>query len=215
MKNFIMNLWGKIIGKAEKSAKPSYSPKQHKPKFAIIVGHSVSAKGASTYKRGVYEYDFNYEVAYLIKSSLCSMGYECEVFLRNGTNMDGVADNVEDYGANVTVELHLNSFSKVALGCEVLAELSDKDSIELGDWISDEIQRVYGIKQRDGNGVKEVKYKDRGEYNLRVFENSRFTSILVEPCFANFRTSESEKIIESPKKYASMLAVALHKYYSV
>lgn len=216
MKNYFKRLWRKITSKKEKSVKPLNSPvvKMHKPKFAIIVGHSEEDEGATTYKRGLQEYGFNKPVAINLCSGLCDFGYEAKVFFRNGKTMRQVSREVNAWGANVTIELHLNSYSKKAYGCEVLAELYDKDAVALGDFVSDELQRVYGIKQRDGNGVKEVKKKDRGFYNLDVFNNTKFTSILIEPCFANFKTHESEKIIEYPMKYASTLAVALHNYYN-
>jgi N-acetylmuramoyl-L-alanine amidase len=188
-------------------------------KVAIVVGHCQRSPGAVNY-RNETEYSFNKRVATYIKAYLENYsGKECGIFLRDGIGRTGVAEKTKAWGADLTLELHFNSFRTVAYGCEVLVLSGAKhfdESVVMADELTDDLNREFKLGERhtfktdDGeirDGVKVLNSEDRGSYNLRAMENVGIKySLLIEPCFANFRTRESEIIFENERKYAEVVA---------
>lgn len=202
-------------GVTAKPVAPSHLPATLK--IALIKGHTATAGGAQLYNN-ISEYFFAGQVApplayFLDDYTSPTRNFEAKIFDRTGKTMAQVEDEVTAWGATITIELHVNSYHQRAFGLEILAQLTDKDSIVLADFLSDHLSATYGIKQRDGNGVKEVRDRDRGGYNLRVFDNKRYTSILLEPVFGNIETEESVKVISNPDFYAQTIFKGLVAFY--
>jgi N-acetylmuramoyl-L-alanine amidase len=179
-------------------------------RIAIIVGHTKKQPGAKNYL-GEHEYDWNTKIAkemyeYIKNYSTKEVG----VFRRDGIGRTGVAEKVADWKADLSIELHFNSFKKKAYGCEVLVHKNARNyqhTFRIADELTDALATAFQLKERNEDGVKSITDKDRGAYNLRALIDRQVKYvILVEPCFANIKTAESAAIMEQPQKYAEVVA---------
>lgn len=183
-----------------------------KKKVAIIVGHTKASAGSVAYN-GQSEYVFNSEVAKLIeKQNKAEKRFDLRTFFRDQIGIAGVAQQVAEQmpDCDLSLELHLNSFDKVALGCECLIAYNAThypEADQAADLITDAISKEFGIKQRHDDGVLVVKEGGRGFRNLYLMDvvGKVKAPLLIEPAFCNFRTDESLAIIENPDKYAATL----------
>ena len=177
-------------------------------KLAIIVGHTQRSQGATNYL-GESEYTFNSRIAKMMTEYIYGKydikNIRVKVFYRDVIGRSGVAALVKDWRADLSMELHFNSFKKKAYGCEILTLAHDTDSIEVADKITDEIAEKFCLRERHDDGVKELSDGDRGYYNLKLLESLPLV-MLIEPCFANMKTAESIAIFEDERKYAIVLA---------
>lgn len=163
-------------------------------KIAFIIGHNKEAKGAVAYN-GKFEYDFNCQVA----MGVCSWFSDDQVqwFIKtvNYTQM------VKNWNPDLIIELHFNSFQKPAMGCEALVLKDSQNSNLEAEYLLKVFNQRFKIKSR---GVKKLTNRlERGYRNFNGFKDH--TMILFEPCFANFKTADSEKIIGDQKAYAEFL----------
>jgi N-acetylmuramoyl-L-alanine amidase len=184
-------------------------PRPEKQKVAIIVGHHKKSKGAVAYT-GESEWDWNNNVAVKVKYHL--QGYaQVKIFYRDERRsyksaMKDIAKRVAEWGADFSLELHFNSYEKVAYGCEILiAEDANnyEDSIRLADVWTDILAKRFRLKERHkvrfrnntyGDGVKVLKVGERGYWNLAYLADYGVPmSFLIEPMFANKKSSESAR----------------------
>lgn len=193
-------------------------------KIAIIVGHTAKSPGAYNYK-GESEFSFNSRIAEKVKNIMKEKypSKKVRVFFREegyySTAVTRVGQNVGKFGAKISLELHFNSFHQVAYGCEVLiwegAEHFLK-TVKVADILTDNLADKFDLRQRHrhnfpgysvGDGVKILASRDRGALNIKACnDNGVKHAMLIEPCFANKRTKESEAIFENEDKYAEFLA---------
>lgn len=172
-------------------------------KIGIVVGHTNKDKGATAYNK-VQEYTFNT----LIANDIKPMNKEVKVFFRDIGGLKGAMTEAAKWGADLVLELHLNSFTKEAFGAEILVAEKDEVSKNIATVMLREFCSTFNIKSR---GVKIPKgtwtgKKDRGWLNGAYAKFAGVKAyLLIEPCFANIKTEESEKIIENPKAYSEFL----------
>jgi N-acetylmuramoyl-L-alanine amidase len=183
-------------------------------RIALIVGHNISKntdQGAVNYL-GEPESIFNYRIATKLRNTL--LAYNVGIFLRDGIGIKGVANQVNLFNPDLSIELHFNSFSSKAFGCEVLT-LNHFPSIEFANIVTDLIHTQLGIRKRQNNGVLVTYFGNRGYWNLKYLELNPLTPfVLVEPVFANFETIESKRIFEHEDDYVSVLAQAVNQYFN-
>lgn len=175
-------------------------------RISLIVGHTQKNHGASNYL-GQTEYHWNSMIAAKVTNYIrdkTSMA-EVKIFFRDRIGRFGVAQVITNWKADLSLELHFNSFKTKAYGCEILTLKGDAESLRIADHLSDELSLMFSLKQRDGDGVRELIDGDLGYYNLKILESIPI-AMLVEPCFANIKTAESAAIFEDPDKYAELLA---------
>jgi hypothetical protein len=220
-----VNFWNKltgVVGASQQVAsvgKPAETPKVEAAKpvkkhiIGIIVGHNAKARGAVNYK-GETEFDFNSRIALKMKKVIDESESLFTATIYNRVPGAGYGNEIAELAADIkkdacelTMELHFNSGPTGAKGCEILAHTKNKTAIHIADVITDKIEKVFGIKQRDVDGVREVAKGDRGAYNLIALEDVGVrVPLLVEPCFANEKTAESQKIFDQEDLYAKTLA---------
>lgn len=192
----------------------------------VIVGHSKTSQGAVAYN-GLTEYEFNKDVANTMleyNSKYSKIHFDVEYRDKNG--FTGIINRVVDSGIlyDMSIELHFNSFNGTARGCEclVMDENVDDRCVIFADILTDSLSREYGIKERRVlykdvpgwsrkiyiDGVRLVSNGDRGYANLYQvnIKAGILVNLLIEPCFANLKTYESESIIEQPDRYGMFLA---------
>jgi len=222
----LINWFKNLFGTKKKSTDTELEQRVEEPldpanieKIAIVVGHTGRSKGALNYRKES-EYDFNKRIAKLIKEYLDNFSSKTTgIILRDGIGRSGAAKKCKEWGADLTLELHFNSFRKIAYGCEVLCYADSKhfnETVIMADELTDDLAKEFKLGERhtlrtdDGelrDGVKVTKSKDRGGYNLRSMNDLGIKySMLIEPCFANYKTPESEAIFENERKYAETIA---------
>lgn len=182
----------------------------------IIIGHDQKAKGAVTYN-GISEYDFNSYVADCI--------YKLHVFkfqnkISKIQNLKVINRNLgwsdvekQLRGCDLSLELHLNSFEKVANGTETLYIENDLVSYDFAKNLSFNISIRLGTNIRGKSGTLGIKEGGRGFNNLNTAKKAGVKiAALVEPCFVNYQTKEAEYLINNPLEYASILYATLEDY---
>lgn len=181
-----------------KPSQPS-QPSKASPfkKIAIIVGHGSGDPGATAFD-GSAEFDYNRTVAKLIQMATIP-GKEIRLFFRDTAGITGVNGKVRLWDDDLSLELHCNSYNGKAKGCEILALSGDKESILIGQQLAKKFCDRFGRVLRDGDGVKELKRKDRGHYSLALVDDGH-PSILLEPFFID---NKDEWV--DPTTYANFL----------
>ena len=135
---------------------------------ALIVGHNVENgdKGAINYL-GETESSFNYRIAHKVMCEIeRNQRIFPKVFTRDGLGIKGVAKKVAEFNAELSIELHFNSFERPAKGCEALVVEGDFKSIVFADLITDIVSKTFNIKERHGSGVLALNNASRGFKNL-------------------------------------------------
>lgn len=154
-------------------------------RLAIVVGHDVKGKGAtSVAPLNLQEYDFNLQIAQDVYRKAMEHGIACRIFLRNGIGIRGVYEQVAQWADKNTVciELHFNSFNGKAQGTETLFDKSPTDSIEFAREIHNGICELFKRKDKTNRGLKLIEQGDRGYLNLNLCQ---IPSCIVEPFFGD------------------------------
>lgn len=182
-----------------------------KKKIAVIVGHEAAKKGAKIYT-GEREYDYNSRIA---DKLLAAYKGNCDIkiFKRDKIGISGVAKQVAEWGAEMSLELHLNASGMAsARGAEFLVISGDKDSEVKASSMAQHLQKYMGLKLRHEGGLKKLKRGERGYKNLESCKSAGVKQvILIEPFFCDFKTPESEIFIKHEWKYVQYLIDCLQE----
>lgn len=148
-------------------------------KICLIVGHSLLKNGNYTSANGVInEYLYNKELVPLIEKYLKQLGSEVKLIICPERTFNS-KDEEEPYKLNIVnngsfdlvVELHLNSFNKVAKGTEVLY-VSEKGKV-YADRVQAKLATLFtnrGVKKRD---------------NLYMLNSTKPVTIMIESFFCD------------------------------
>jgi N-acetylmuramoyl-L-alanine amidase len=163
---------------------PSKEETQEFPKkrIAIIVGHGNGDGGADTID-GSNEFEYNSFVAEYVKKNSKQL---VETFYRGPSGIVGVGLKAVAWKADISIELHLNSFNGIARGCEVLVLNGDKESAKIGTLFARSFCEKFSRVLRGDNGIKWLSTADRGGASLKAVSPIK-QSILVEPLFCDNR----------------------------
>lgn len=174
----------------------------------LLVGHTELSQGARTYN-GQGEWAFNKIVAEKVVALA-----NFPLVLHTKNTWDSLENSLkrEGHHYDLSVELHLNSYSAEAFGCEALAFEHHEKSIAAAAQFATKIFLKHGIKRRHVTGVLEVGKGGRGRMNLKTMLKYADAAIIVEPAFVNFKTHEAQEIVENPDKYAATIAEAIGEY---
>jgi len=195
-------------------------------RIAIIVGHTKSAQGASTYTvngKRFREYEWNKARAIEARDIILEQYPDkiIKIFYRDGIGRAGVAQLVGKWNADISLELHFNSIGhdRDAFGSEMLVLKNDDASAAIAYNFIDELCRQFNTKKRhryttkEGNdlrGLKPLARGGRGYENLNYLRKRGVKiKMLIEPFFGGTKTSESEQFIQDPLKYSRVLATFL------
>lgn len=195
-------------------------------KIGIIVGHNTRSQGAKAFN-GITEYEFNkivwhmltmmdrYRIDWPIKrvaSKAIPRAFEL-VFFSLEDGRDSLISSLNRRKIHAMIELHFNGFKEVARGVECLY-LEGTEGEGVASHVSGCISNHYGSKLRGENGAVKLSKGDRGSYNLKTMAKAGVKApIIVEPCFANFKTKESKAVIGNPLEYANVLYKAIESFY--
>jgi N-acetylmuramoyl-L-alanine amidase len=169
--------------------KPIVTPINDKKKVALVPGHEPKDEGAysETLKSG--EWSWNLDLVKKIKAELVKLGYD--VFIcDNSVSVADVANQVNNFDADLSIEFHFNAANGTAKGNETLYTDRNKYSKELAEAVQ---KAVFGVFQTSDRGLKYLVEGDRGFWNLDLIEAP---CCLVEPFFGdnvNDATKAKEK----------------------
>lgn len=163
-------------------------------RIAFIIGHSLASPGAVSYL-GESERFFNSKIADRLS------GYFNDDVFRWYVKEDHYVQLVKDFNPDLIIELHFNAYHVKAYGCEAITFFNDSRA----EYEANELLKLFSERFNIRNrGTKIVQFKyQRGFKNF--YELREFPMVIFEPCFGNFKTKDSEKIIGNPHTYAEFL----------
>ncbi|TQE99432.1 MAG: N-acetylmuramoyl-L-alanine amidase [Spiribacter salinus] len=150
-------------------------------KIAIIVGHNKRAPGAVRATDGISEFKWNSDLADLIHA--CGPQH-VSIFYRTpqggySAQIDRVYGEVDEWGADVSLELHFNSFNKRSHGCETLSS-GTQGSLLLARKV--QAATVADLPVHD----RGVKVRDHGQgRGWRSLWSGQAPAIITEPYFGS------------------------------
>jgi N-acetylmuramoyl-L-alanine amidase len=185
-------------------------------KIFLAVGHGAGDSGMIIYKNAMFktEFTFNQQIAILAKSMINKELIDVKIGYRPdgsySSAMRKMAQEASEWGADVAIELHLNASGiPEARGFEIL---TNSMSEKFARVIADSFIEGYDLRARGDRGVKILQAGDRGTGFLNAMKSEGLPALLIEPCFADYRTSESVQIIEDHQGYADFIAKTLEQF---
>jgi len=152
-------------------------------KLAIVIGHNSSGQGAERCDLRQSEYEWNGGLAEAMEAIAHLYGIEAKIFRRPAgvgysTEIARVYGEVDDWGADASMELHFNAASATATGCEMLSS-GTPASLALAGAVQDAVLARFGLRDR---GVKILKSGDRGHASVVA---GAAPAIITEPFFGS------------------------------
>jgi N-acetylmuramoyl-L-alanine amidase len=158
-----------------------------KKRLGIIVGHESRAQGAPSPWLGTHEYPWNSDLAAIMMAVETPL--ECKVFFRDGVGIAGAYAASDDWGSDVTVELHFNySDNENATGTGILYYPGSKRGRQFAGILYREISGVLGLREwpRGSGGIatpfEASGQARRGQTSLAA---GRAPATLLEPFFGS------------------------------
>lgn len=141
-------------------------------KVAIVVGHNIRNKGAINKHSGISEYEYNEQLAAIIKTI---SKLDIEVVYRH--SYGGLPKKINRLKPDYIISLHCNSFNTFATGTETLYYYKSKK----GEILAKKMQKamIDALSLTD-RGIKPKTTDDRGGYLLRY---TNAPCVILEPFF--------------------------------
>ncbi|QHQ34745.1 N-acetylmuramoyl-L-alanine amidase [Algicella marina] len=156
-------------------------------KLAIIIGHNSVRQGANgTAPISQSEFNFNSEVAEIMDAEATLYGIDAKIFRRRNrtstrAEIEEVYGRSDDWGADLSVELHFNAFNGTVRGTETLCGPSQA-SLQAATSIHMELLDLYDRTVSEDRGLKPYRPGMRGGLSLI---SGRAPAVLVEPFFGD------------------------------
>jgi N-acetylmuramoyl-L-alanine amidase len=154
-------------------------------RVAVVVGHNHKARGAASVAPiSKYEFDFNKEVAALMKREAREFNLAVELFYRQPeggytAEIERAYAAVSAWKADCAIELHFNA-TEGAHGTEMLHRSDSKAAAALAGHVLEETVRLLKLRDR---GLKPKKPGDRGATSLYALD--KVPTIIAEPFFGS------------------------------
>ncbi len=174
-------------------------------KIAVVIGHDMKSPGAWSPFLKKTEYTYNSEVAEYLKGV-------ADIYHRPGaggynSQMRKLAETLNPKKYDLVIELHFNSFDKIAnlkgVGTEVIIYPGNEKTKEFGKAYCEVISKKYDTINR---GVKDGYSGGRGWGFLSLIQAP---TIIVEPFFGD--EAESERF-DNPGAYAEIIKDLICNY---
>ena len=215
----VNNFWGKDEGRASALSildrilgeeKKTFSDKLEK-KVALVVGHSSRDKGAVAVD-GTKEWNWNKTNAEMIQKELSILGVDSFIFYRKPNlgyshSMVQLAKEVKNYGADVAIELHFNSFNEKSNGTEAVVSGSKQSVLFARSVLSEWAREFPLLALRRDRGVFSNPNGRGSGFNNRM----HCPSIVWEPLFGS-NPSEWKKYGKKQLKMSKALAKGVFNY---
>lgn len=182
-------------------------------RLAIIVGHSKDSPGAKGVPPlDVHEYVYNSELAKEVQLQAKKIGLVSAIFYRDGKTIGQLGREVNswcyDYNS-CAIELHFDAFGTgTAQGTTTLYDMMPPEGHEFAEVVHEAVAKVFNRKGKMNRGLRWLKMKDRGYYNLYVLQ---MPACIVEPGFGN-NYGDAVLLKEKFFDYAKALAKVANEY---
>jgi len=181
-------------------------------KVAVIVGHHQKAQGAVSYN-GLSEWSYNNGVAMILQElSEDHDDIEIRTFTKHGLDYKPIVAIYKDWNPDISLELHFNSYKKVARGMECLVLQENPETFKVADLFTDYMSELLDISERRKakamDGVLVVGENTRGRVCLEDVTQYAKHAMLFEPCFGNLRNPDSLKLFAD---HGEFYAAAFYK----
>lgn len=184
-------------------------------KLAIVVGHNSVSQGAVRSDTGVTEFVWNSDLAMMIEDEAEFMpDLQVQTFYRQPgggyqREIERVYDEVDAWGADVSIELHFNSFGDPsARGTETLSSGTPM-SMRLAVEVQAAMVGALGLRDR---GVV-TRRTGRGAESLI---SGRAPAILIEPFFAsNDKNNAATDEVHEKHRLARAILIGARKAYGM
>lgn len=150
-------------------------------KIAIVIGHNSRAQGAVRATDGRTEFDWNGELAGMIKAHDPN---SIKVFRREkgggySAEIDRVYAQVDEWGADCSIELHFNGSEDPHANGGLTLSSGTKGSLALAGAVQSRSTDALGVQDR---GIRTLGRRDRGGRSLW---QGKAPAILTEPYFGS------------------------------
>lgn len=186
--------------------------------LAIIVGHTSRRSGAhAVAPLSSNEYQYNNQVARLIKSYAGEKGLEAEIFLRDQVGIPGAYEKASEWEPDAICELHFNAANGRARGTEILySDVRDQMGIHEKEFAEIMQKDLCALFNRQGSQDRGIKNRtgrsgERGFTNLS--QNFSVPSILLEPFFGD-NPDDAKLGLQLQGEYAKAVVEAFIKWKS-
>jgi N-acetylmuramoyl-L-alanine amidase len=183
-------------------------------KAAIVVGHNLRQPGAfAPSPIGECECTFNGKIADRMIEMAAASPLELKKFERRYVGsfereIQQTYGQVEDWGANVSVELHFNADSALATGTETLSSGSRMSRL-LGTAMQQAMVEALGVHDR---GLKFPGRTESGWWNLHAASPP---AVLVEPFFSTNRQDLERAVEVGIEGLARVYLDGLHRFFDL
>ena len=185
--------------------------------LAIVVGHiksSGGAKGVSPINASEYEY--NVDLANMIKHAGESHGQIINIFFRDKGGVVGAYQQVKEAVADACIELHFNGYNGTVQGTETWYLESGKEQetsvIKFAAIMQKHICNLFN-RPLDAigtnRGIKGAKEGDRAYHSLSQLK--RFPCILIEPFFGD-NAVDAQLAVNKKQELAEAIIVAFEEW---
>lgn len=191
----------------------------------ICVGYSRfingSPEGGSLSYTGVSEYEYNSEIAKLLKSKLSEFNINSKIYDKYegssyNESMTWLANQLNNDKVDIAIELHFNEYTSVANGFEYIYWYTSKNGKRLAQCLADSEKELFpSIRARGTNGIK-VNGGSSGEGRFELFNKKPIApTVICEPFFGNNPTEwdifSSE---EGKQNLAKSYSIGIKNYFN-
>lgn len=181
-------------------------------KLVLLIGHNAKAKGAANGETN--EYDYNLDLARKICANIAGPSVTPMIFKRRwdlpkDRELAEVVERVNEWGPDLTIELHLNSFdSPAASGTEILiaGNMAANYSADLPERMLDKITTLLGTRNRGEHIIH-----GPGESGWPIQSNLNGERLLLESFFLS-SPDDLAAGIEKKEELAEAIAAVASKY---
>lgn len=154
-------------------------------KIAICVGHSRSGDKGAVNTNCVTEWAFNKPLAERTAELLRDAKHDVKVWSRYegsgySSAMSWIAKEIQNYGADVAIELHFNSAGPAAKGYEFLHWHRSSRSARLASCFHFAFKKAF--PSANSRGIKPISKEDRGSAFL---QRTHCPAAILEPYFGS------------------------------
>lgn len=158
-------------------------------RIGIVIGHSFESPGAFNYDLGVGEHHVMMSMGHFLKHYLDEYEEVETIVLDTDEGLYKRAEIMNDWGADIVIELHLNAFNGAVNGTEVLHWHDSSMGAKLAQRIQ---EGLVGYLDTNDRGLKPIR---RGERGWVLLGRTRGVAVLLEPYFID-NTGFAEKELD-------------------
>ena len=183
-------------------------------KVAVVVGHNTRERGAFALAPiSEHEFTFNTRIADRMVEMTAASSLELKKFHRRYVGsytreIEEVYGQVEDWGAETSIELHFNSYTPSSHGTETLSSGSTKSRL-LATAIQESMVETLNLRDRG------VKFRSREERGGKSLHAASPPAILVEPFFGSNQADVNRAAELTTDDFSEMYLKGLRRYLNI